>query len=348
MKSLTLAYLSKLSFSAEQVSTLRALGEYRGKQDLYAQQVPETLKSLQTLAVVESVESSNRIEGVVAPRERVQAVVLKAATPVGRSEQEIAGYRDALALIHDSAEHMGFTINVVKQTHNLLYRYLPQDGGKYKATQNDIVERGEDGAISRVRFRPVSPVETPPMMESLTSLYQEAIAASVEPLVVVPLTILDFLCIHPFADGNGRTARLLTLLLLYSFDYQVGRYISLERLFEQSKESYYETLELSSQGWHEGEHDAYPWLSYFWGVLLASYKEFEERVGSVRGDHGSKTDLIRAAALAKIKPFAISELETDLPAVSRDLIRLVLRQLRDEGLIESVGKGRGAKWVRAR
>jgi len=345
MKSLTPNYLNDLSFSTEQLSTLRALGEYRGKQALYAQQTPETLKSLRTIAVIESVESSNRIEGVTAPRARLQAVVLKTSQPVGRSEQEIAGYRDALELIHNSAEHMPFSANIIKQTHNLLYRYLPQDGGTYKATQNDIVEREPDGTISRVRFRPSSPVETPQQMDTLVSLHGDAINhLNLEPLVVIPLTILDFLCIHPFPDGNGRTARLLTLLLLYHFDYQVGRYISLERFFEQSKASYYETLETSSQGWHDDQHDPYPWMTYFWGVLLAAYREFEERVGEVRGDHGSKTDMVRAAVKRRLVPFAISDIERELPTISRDMIRVVLRQLRDEGVIESVGKGRGAKW----
>ena len=347
MKSLAPGYLKALSFSAEQLSTLRALGEHRGKQDLYARQTPETLKALRTIAVIESVESSNRIEGVVAPRERVQAVVLKTSQPVGRSEQEIAGYRDALEMIHDSAEHMPFSVNVVRQTHNLLYRYLPQEGGSYKATQNDIVEREPDGTISRVRFRPTSPVETPQAVDDLVRLYEDAVDnLNIEPLVVIPLAILDFLCIHPFADGNGRTARLLTLLLLYHYNYQVGRYISLERFFEQSKTSYYETLEASSQGWHEGEHDPYPWMTYFWGVLLAAYKEFEARVGEVRGDHGSKTDMIRAAVARKLAPFAISDIERELPTVSRDMVRVVLRQLRDEGVIEAVGRGRGAKWRR--
>ncbi len=347
MKSLTPSYLEGLSFHSEQVSVLRALGEFRGKQELYARQTPETLKSLQTVAVIESVESSNRIEGIEAPRERVQAVVLKRSRPSGRSELEIAGYRDALEMIHESAQYMSFRVNIVKQLHGLLYRYVAQEGGRYKATQNDIVERLPDGTITRVRFRPLSPVETPQAMEDLCSRYHEAIHdLQVEPLIAIPLAVLDFLCIHPFADGNGRTARLLTLLLLYHFNYRVGHYISLERLFEQTKEGYYRSLEASSQKWHRAEHDPYPWLQYFWGILLAAYKEFEQRVTSVRGDHGSKSDMIRAAVKRRLAPFAISEIERELPHVSRDLVRLVLRQLRDEGVLRSTGKGRGAKWVK--
>jgi Fic family protein len=167
-----------------------------------------------------------------------------------------------------------------------------------------------------------------------------------DPLVLVPLAMLDFLCIHPFPDGNGRMSRLLTLLLLYHFDYAVGRYISLERIFEETKEGYYETLEASSQGWHQGQHDAKPWLDYFWGALLRAYREFEERVGTIERGRGSKGDRVRAEVLGRCLPFSISEIEEACPGVSRDMVRLVLRAMKSEGLIESTGKGRGAKWKR--
>jgi len=161
----------------------------------------------------------------------------------------------------------------------------------------------------------------------------------------VPLAILDFLCIHPFQDGNGRVARLLTLLLLYHCGYRVGRYISLERLFEESRETYYETLEASSKGWHQGKHDPFPWLTYFWGVVLRAFRDFEDRVGKVRHGRGAKTRQIKLAVERQIGPFAISDIERECPTVSRDMIRRVLRQLRDDGLIAAKGKGRGAKWI---
>jgi Fic family protein len=157
----------------------------------------------------------------------------------------------------------------------------------------------------------------------------------------VPLTVLDFLCVHPFTDGNGRVARLLSLLLLYHFDYQVGRYISLERIVEESRQTYYDALESSSRGWHEHRHDAHPWLEYFWGVLIRAYDEFEERVATLKG---SKTDQIRAAVARRIGPFGIAEIEYDAPGVSRDMVRHVLRQMRAEGLVKVEGVGRGAKW----
>jgi len=345
LKSLKPEYLAKLAFSAEQMATLQKLGEHKGKQDLFTEQTPEVLESMKQVALIESSESSNRLEGIIAPYARIKDMVLKDAAPRDRSEQEIAGYRDALAQIHESAKYMEFSANIILQLHSFLYRYHPGEGGKWKSTNNEIIEKNPDGSIKRVRFAPVSAVETPESMDCLTQGYKQAIEQH-EPLIVIPLTILDFLCIHPFRDGNGRVARLLTLMLLYHFGYQVGRYISLERIFEESKETYYETLEASSQGWHEGEHDVMPWLNYSWGVLLRAYDEFAERVGSIQQGKGTKTELIRQAVARRMKPFSISDIEGDCPGTSRDMVRLVLRQMRDESIIESTGRGRGAKWIK--
>ena len=301
---------------------------------------------LRTVALVESAESSNRLEGVVASPGRLREVVLRDAQPTDRSEQEIAGYRDALALIHDSAEHMALTANVVRQLHQMPYRYQPGTGGRWKATQNDIIERASDGSILRVRFRPVSPVATPGAIDELTGRWARAVDQQREPLILIPLAILDFLCIHPFTDGNGRTARLLTLLLLYRNGYSVGRYISLEQVIEDSRDTYYEALERSSADWHAGKHDPSPWLEYFWGMLLRAYDEFRDRAGRVLEGRGSKTALVEAAVARRSAPFAISEIEDECPGVSRDMIRHVLRNLRDEGMLEVEGRGRGARWVK--
>lgn len=345
MHSLTSEYLARLRFDTRQLASLRALGEYRGKQRLYIAQSPEVLSDLRQVAAVESTESSNRLEGVVVAPHRLKSLVLKNAAPQSRSEQEVAGYRDALALIHESAEHMPFSEGTVLQLHGMLYRYMPQPGGHWKASNNDIVERHPDGS-TRVRFRPVAAHLTPTAMADLMTRYGQARDQHLaDPLVLVPLVVLDFLCIHPFPDGNGRMARLLTLQLLYHYDYTVGRYISLERIFEESKESYYETLEASSQGWHEAVHDITPWLDYFWGALLRAYKEFEQRVGTIERGRGAKGDRVRAEALKRTLPFSISEIEQACPGISRDMVRLVLRALKAEGLIAPTGKGRGAKWV---
>ena len=347
MNSLSISYLNRLKLTPEQGSVLAKIGECKGKQELFARQTPETLETLRQTAIVESSECSNRLEGITAPHKRIAALVLRTATPRDRSEQEIAGYRDALNVIHESAIHMRFSVNICLQLHSMLYRYLPQDGGGWKMTDNEIVERTADGAVARLRFRAVSAVATPQAMHQLEATYSAAVNEyTKEPLLVVPLVILDFLCIHPFSDGNGRVSRLLTLMLLYHFGHDVGRYISLERIFEQSKETYYEALESSSQGWHTSEHNVHPWLNYFWGVLIRAYKEFEERVGALGTGRGSKTEQVEAAVAKRVAPFAISDIETDCPGVSRDMIRVVLRRMRDSGAVRSEGRGPGARWIK--
>jgi Fic family protein len=330
-----------------QASALKKIGEYQGMQALFARQTPEVLDSLRRVARIESSESSNRIEGVTAPPDRVRALVLEDTKPRDRSEQEIAGYRDALEMIHESAEYMALSIHTIKQLHARMFSYQPDEGGQWKRVDNKIIETNEDGSIKDIRFEPVSASDTDEAMEELVRNYDLATNQyTLEPLIVVPLTILDFLCVHPFLDGNGRMSRLLTLLLLYHADFQVGRYISLERIVEDSKATYYEALKASSRNWHEGTHDPHPWINYFWGVLLRAYDEFEERVGEIRSKKLSKTEQIHMAIERKVGPFAISEIEEECPHISRDMIKLVLRDLRDAGVIAIKGKGRGAKWIR--
>ncbi len=346
MPSLQPKLLDNLKFGQSDVATLRALGEYLGKQKLYVKQRPKTLESLRTVAVIESTDSSNRLEGIYAPESRIKALVRDKAEPQDRSEQEIAGYRDALELIHQNEEEMPVTTNVIKQIHQILYRYRSEDGGQWKPVDNDIVEKDADGNIVRVRFKAVPAIRTQQEMDGLISGYQQAIKDGRDWMVIIPLFVLDFLCIHPFRDGNGRVSRLLTVQLLYHAGYQVGRYISLERIFEQSHESYYDTLEASSHGWHKNEHDVLPWTRYFWGVLINAYKEFEERVGNVEAGRGSKSERVREAVNRKVAPFKLTDIERDVPDVSRDTIRKVLREMNKEGQIEARGKGPGARWVR--
>ncbi len=348
MKSFSPNYLSNLTFTAGQLSALRSLGECRGRQTLFERQRPEVLQELRTIAAIESTDASNRLEGITAPGSRIRDLVLHNTKPRNRSEQEIAGYRDALELIHESRKDMPVTVNVVKQLHSRVYGHLAEAGGHWKSVDNDIVERGSDGQIIRVRFHTVPAVATPHAMGALLERYDTSEQLGQEPLVLIPLFILDFLCIHPFRDVNGRVARLITLLLLYHFDYDVGRYISLERIFEKTKESYYETLEASSHRWHEAEHDVNPWLNYFWGVLQRAYNDFEERVGHIGSGRGSKSQQVREAVARKLGSFAISELERDCPGVSKETIRKVLKLMRDEGLVEMRGRGRGARWRQTR
>lgn len=347
MHSFSPKYLDRLTFSTEEAAALSALAAARGRQQLYIHQQPEVLESLRQAAVIESSESSNRLEGITVPRERIEALVLRPTEPRDRSEQEIAGYRDALALIHESHAYMPFSVNMLLQLHTLVYRYHPNPGGRFKPTDNEIVERAPDGRVARVRFRPTPAIETPGAMEGLVTSYREAVDhRGLLPLVAVPLAILDFLCVHPFSDGNGRVGRLATLLLLYQNGHALGRYISLERIIEESRESYYETLGASSTGWHEGKHDPHPWLNYFWGMLQRASREFEQRVATLGDGKMNKTDLVRAAVSRRIGPFTSTDIERDCPAVSHELVRVVMRQMRDEGVIVLQGRGRGARWVR--
>lgn len=346
MNSLDSAFLQRLSLNPKDAATWEALSVYRGRQELHQQQTEAVLETLVRVAKVESVESSNRIEGIVSSRAVIEGIVLRDAKPKSRDDEEIAGYRDALALIHESGLNMPFQSNVVLQLHSQLYRFeAGKVGGRWKLNDNEIVAIQPDGS-RLTRFRPVSASETPASMVKLMDRYQNAIEAKISPLYLVPLTILDFLCIHPFDDGNGRVSRLLTLMLLYHSGHEVGRYISLERVVEQSKERYYEALRQSSQNWHSGEHDPMPWLRYFWSVLGAAYKEFEERVGKVRKTHGAKTELIEKAIERHFNPFAISDIVRDCPGVSRETIRVVLANMKKAGALKLEGSGRGAKYRR--
>lgn len=346
MPSFAPRYLRALPVDMSLLRQIENLAYARGTQRLFQTQTPELLKHLTTIAQVESTESSTRLEGVVAPRARIEGIALKDAAPTNRSEAVIAGYHDALRMIHESAEHMRFSESQIRQIHEYLYRRLPTPGGRYKSTQNDIVETDETGTIIRVRFSPTSPVRTPAAMGDLVNGYAAAIDANdVPPVLSVGLAVLDFLCVHPFPDGNGRTARLVTLLLLYHHGFDVGRYVSLERVVEESRDGYYAALERSSTGWHDDAHDARPWLDYFLGVLTAAYRELEERIDAVRrGPGGTKTAMVRTAVARRVAPFRISDIERELPSVSRELIRNVLKDLRDEGVLVLRGRGRGSRY----
>ena len=347
MQSLSPKYLSNLSFTEEMLSSLKTIGEYKGKQKLFYKQTPEILESMKQVAMIESVESSNRIEGITAPHKRIEGIVLKSTSPKDRPEEEIAGYREALDMIHDSANYMKLNVNLVLQIHSVINRFVVPGPSRFKSGENKIVEKNPDGSIGKVRFEPVSAFNTPRYMEGLVESYNQAINQDGrEPMVVIPLFVLDFLCIHPFGDGNGRVSRLLTLMLLYHFGYEVGRFISLERVIEESKETYYECLQKSSVNWHDAKHDPFPWMRYFWGTLIRSYGEFEERVGEIRKGRGSKTEQVEKAVARFIGPFSISELERECAGISRVMIKSVLQDMNKSGKINLIGKGRGAMWIK--
>ena len=337
-------YLTGVPLSQEMLTAARSIGESKGRQDLYARQAPGVLETLRSVAQVQSIESSNRIEGVVAPPDRLQALAEQKTTPVNRSEQEIAGYRDVLAEIHANAANIVLTSGVVLQFHRDLFAYLPGSSGAWKSADNVIVDRRPD-LPDATRFSPVPAAFVPGAMDDLHTGFAAAVSGHVvDPLVGIGAYVLDFLCIHPFLDGNGRMARLLTLLLLYQAGYEVGRYVSLERVIEESRETYYEALQASSEGWHDSAHDLRPWLDYFFGVIVAAYKELEARVGTITGGRGYKRQMIVDCVGRLPDEFRVGDVERLCSGIPRSTINRVLGQLRDAGQLESSGRGRDATW----
>jgi len=345
MKSLNPEFLQRQPIAQNILQTIRRIAEYKGKQDLYKEQSPQILETLRQAAIIQSTESSNRLEGITAPLERIRDLVAKKTTPRNRSEQEIAGYRDVLNTIHANYADIPFTTGVVLQFHRDLYQFIPGQGGKWKPADNEITEIQSDGT-KVVRFYPVPAHMTPDAMDTLHKQFAELWqTGEIEPLLLIPTYILDFLCIHPFLDGNGRMARLLTLLLLYKAGHEVGRYISLEQMVEQTKEGYYDTLYTSSQGWHDSEHAILPWWEYFLGVMLfGSYQEFERRVGLVTTSRGAKREMILDTVNHLPRQFQIGDIERACPGVSRPTINRALKELRDQGKIICIKPGRDARW----
>ena len=346
MKSFEHGYLREMPISHGLVSSMRLLGEFKGREGLYARQSPEVLETLRRAALVQSVESSNRIEGVTVAAGRIDPLVLKHAKPRDRSEEEVSGYRDALAKIHTDPARLSLSTDVIRSFHRDMYRYTNETGGRWKRRDNTILEIQPDGR-QVVRFRPVSALATPKYMRRLVELHaREMGSAKIDPLLLAAALVLDFECVHPFTDGNGRVGRLLTLLLLYQCGYGVGRYISLERIVEQSKETYYEALYRSSQEWHEGRHDVRPWVEYFLGVLIAAYNDFEARVGTISSAKGAKRVLVKNAITHLPSPFSIGELERVCKGISRRTLVRALYDLRSEGVLRCVGRGPNAQWER--
>jgi len=344
--SFTSGRLEQMTVPMATARSIGLLGEYKGKQGLFERQAPQFLDALREVARVQSIESSNRIEGVVAAVGRVAQIAAQNAVPENRSEQEIAGYRDALAAVHASGLGMEVSCGLILQLHRDLYRFGATPGGAWKRTQNDIVDVLPDGT-HRVRFSPVAPHLVEGSMTDLVDGYRRAnLESRVDPLISIPAFILDFLCVHPFTDGNGRLSRILNLMLLYQAGYDVGRYISLERIIEGSKDTYYEALQASSVGWHDGAHDLMPWIEYSHGVLIAAYVEFEQRVGQMGTGRGAKRKRVIECIGHMPGTFRYADIERACPGVSRPTIVRVLGALRDAGEIRCIKGGRDALWER--
>ncbi|MBI1829909.1 MAG: Fic family protein [Planctomycetes bacterium] len=322
---------------------LADLGQALGKQELFTKQAPQKLKALREHALIESAISSNRIEGVEVEPSRIGTVVFGKKHLRDRDEEEVRGYRKALDLIHTRGSKLPITEEITRKLHSLS-RGSSGDAGEYKQTENDIVEVLPDGR-RKLRFHTVRAADVPAFMGELIQRWRQVREQrTVHPLIALAAFNLDFLCIHPFRDGNGRVSRLLLLLSCYHLGYEVGRYISLERLIEQHKDRYYETLKMSSQGWHDGKHDPWPYVNYLLYTLIDASKEFESRVGETASPRGEKRVIVIAAIERAAGTFGVSDLLRECPGVSVDTIRHILKELRNKGSVECVRRGRTALW----
>ncbi|MDD4996837.1 MAG: Fic family protein [Syntrophales bacterium] len=324
---------------------LADIGEAKGKRELYKMQAPQRLKSLKEHAVIESAVSSNRIEGVEVDQKRIGTIIFGKSLLHDRSEEEVRGYREALNLIHDAGPKLPITEDTCRKLHRLIRGGI-WDAGRYKEKNSDIIEKRPNGT-SGIRFRTVPAEKASFFMKNLIDSWHECIdEASIPPLIAMAAFNLDFLCIHPFRDGNGRVSRLLILLQCYHMGIEVGRYISLERLIEQSKGRYYETLKLSSEGWHEGRHNPGHYINFTCFIIKDAYREFEERLGSLPRPRGEKTALIQDAIRSFPGDFSVGDIQQKCPGVGIDMIRRVLKDLQEQGAVACLGYGRNAKWHR--
>lgn len=346
MRTFNYMSLKDCLWDSEILGYLTRIHEYKGKQELYLRQKPDVLDRLIEIARIQSTEASNKIEGIITTSTRIQQLCAEKTTPRNRNEEEISGYRDALALIHENYEYIEIKASHILQLHRELYRYSQSNfGGHFKNTQNVIAEVRKDGT-QVVRFMPLAPYETPQAIDSICEQFNMAIVKEVvDPLILIPIFINDFLCIHPFNDGNGRMSRLLTTLLLYRCGFVVGRYISLEKKIEQHKEQYYDVLEQSGFGWHEEKNDPTAFIKYLLGIILASYRDFEERVNIV-DEKLPALEMVRRAIDNKIGKFTKSEIMELVPSLGKTSIGNALKTLVDEGYLEKYGKGKGTFYVR--
>lgn len=330
----------------EIVPLLTQIHEYKGEQNLFIEAHEDELEHLLEVARIQSTEASNRIEGIYTSDERLKLIALDKTMPKTRNEFEIAGYRDVLNTIHNSYEHIPVKPSIILQLHRDLYKFSAGDaGGKYKATDNVIREEDSEGN-QRIRFVPVEAWETPDMINQLCAEFDEAVKdEAADPLLLIPMFILDFLCIHPFRDGNGRMSRLLTLLLLYRAGYIVGKYISIEKLIEISKDTYYEALQASSMEWHEEKNDYEPFVRYTLGVIVNAYKEFSSRVWMLSTSTLSKPERVRETIRETLGVITKAEIMKKCPDISQITIQRALAELVANGEVIKIGGGRYTKYT---
>ena len=336
----------KKLLTPEIVTYLTQIHEFKGEQTLFIEAKADTLSQLVDIAKIQSTEASNKIEGIYTSDERLKALVKDSTRPRTRNEREIAGYRDVLNTIHENHDYIPPKPSIILQLHRDLYKFEGMDiGGRYKTSDNIIEEQDSEGNKS-VRFRPMPAWETPEAIEKLCQSYDEALnSENIDALIIIPMFVLDFLCVHPFNDGNGRISRLLTLLLLYRSGYIVGKYISIEKLIEQTKEIYYESLQLSSAGWHENKNDYEPFVKYMLGVIVAAYRDFSSRVSLLTTQGMSKPDRVKEIIRSTLGPITKTEILAKCPDISQVTVQRALADLVDKGDIVKLGGGRYTKYI---
>ncbi len=350
MRSFDYLALAKKSWDTDILNLVARIHECKGRQELFIRQKPAELDRLIEIARIQSTEASNKIEGIVTTSARMKQLFSEKTAPRNRDESEIMGYRDVLNTIHESHEFIPIRLSFILQLHrDLLKRAGLSYGGQLKTVQNYINETRPDGT-SLTRFTPVAPYETEEAITAICAGYEKAIVSeSIDPLILIPVYVCDFLCIHPFNDGNGRMSRLLTLLLLYKSGYSVGKYISIEKQIEKTKDRYYDVLEGADVGWHEGRNDPVPFIRYMLQVILSCYTEFEDKVNllTASGVKSTSYDVVRRFVEGKIGKFTGADVLTNCPSIGRSSILAALTTLVEEGILMRYGAGRSTHYVRA-
>ena len=335
-------------WDSEILSLIAAIYKEAGKQEMYLKQRPEQLEKLVEIAKIQSTEASNAIEGIVTTNTRIKQLVTEKTTPKNRNEQEIAGYRDVLNIIHDSFDAIPITKNYILQLHKILYSHMNNPiAGKTKTVQNYISATYPDGHVETL-FTPLNPVDTPIALDCICNEYNRVIGnMEVEPLIAIPTFIHDFLCIHPFNDGNGRMSRLLTTLLLYRCGFYVGKYISLEAKIAKNKDLYYDSLNASQHNWHDGNDNKVPFIKYILGTILSAYKDFEERFNLIETKK-SALEIVKEATYIKIGKFTKQDIKELCPSLSISSIEGALRKLIVLGEITRLGQGKNICYYRVK
>lgn len=348
MRAFNYSLIKERKWDSELLRLIAAIYKEAGKQELYLKQRPEELEKLVEIAKVQSTEASNAIEGIVTTNTRIRQLVEEKTAPKNRNEQEIAGYRDVLAIIHESFDAIPITQNYILQLHKILYSHMVNPlAGRTKTVQNYISATYPDGHTETL-FTPLAPYETPEALDRLCEEFNRVIGnMELEPLIAIPVFIHDFLCIHPFNDGNGRMSRLLTTLLLYRSGFYVGKYISLEAKIAKNKDLYYDALYASQEGWHAGEDDPVPFIKYLLGTVLAAYRDFEDRFALVETKR-TVLDTVRLATQNKIGRFTKQDIRELCPSISVSAIEGALRKLVDSGELVREGSGRTTRYYRTK